>query len=129
MELLSRGAASCVFVDSSLQAIKCVKSNLDKLKLPSGSVKVLNCDARNALSHLKGQKFDIIYIDPPYQGKLYDEVLLAVSQYELLADNGFVICETDNVSELSQSIGNLNITKTKRVGTVNFVWYTKGENL
>lgn len=66
IEALSRGAGKVVFVDSSLLAIKTVKMNLNKLGVEG---RILKCRAEEALGRLKGEKFDLVFIDPPFEMK------------------------------------------------------------
>ncbi len=63
LEALSRGAASCVFVDDHRQAIKVIGENLVKSKLEGARVV-----KSEALAFLKGDKvlYDLIFADPPY---------------------------------------------------------------
>ena len=91
IEALSRGAAEAVFVDCSSNALKIVKENL---KLCGFSAPVILSDA---VSFLKGaSKFDIIFIDPPYDGGLYEPALEAICEFDLLNDNGIIIVESRN---------------------------------
>ncbi|MCL1988677.1 MAG: 16S rRNA (guanine(966)-N(2))-methyltransferase RsmD [Firmicutes bacterium] len=64
IEALSRGAKTAVFVDDSKEAIKATKANLQKSKL-NGIV--LEMPVQAAFSTLKQQKFDVIFLDPPYK--------------------------------------------------------------
>ncbi len=63
LEALSRGAASCVFVDDHRQAIKVIGENLAKSRLEGARVV-----KSEALPFLKGDKalYDLIFADPPY---------------------------------------------------------------
>ena len=56
---------------------------------------VLAKDALTALAQLAAKKaaFDVIYIDPPYQAKLYESVLAAIADGCLLKTNGVIVCE------------------------------------
>ncbi len=69
IETLSRGASSCLFVESAPAAAKIVEKNLVTLKEDKGTV--WNCDYMVALSRAKqeGKKFDIVFLDPPYAMK------------------------------------------------------------
>ncbi len=125
LELLSRGAKHCVFVDSALQAVQCIKTNINKLNEQSNS-QVINSDAISALNALRGRQFDIVYIDPPYDSDMYSKCLSFIANSNLLSDSGFVVCETDNIANLPQSVSVLELVKSKKVGSVYFVWYTKG---
>jgi 16S rRNA (guanine966-N2)-methyltransferase len=45
------------------------------------------------LPTLKGQQFDRIYFDPPYKGELYEVVLAAIVEFDLLAEGGEIAAE------------------------------------
>ena len=88
IECLSRGADSVVFVDESREAVNIVKDNLKTCGL---SASVLQMDA---LSYLRGcGKFDLIFVDPPYDSNLYEEVLNIINSVDILSDGCIIICE------------------------------------
>lgn len=89
IECLSRGAAEAVFVDHSRQAVGIVKDNLRSCGL-NGTV--LQADALEFLR--RGGKYDIIFVDPPYDSNLYEPVLKTVNLVDILSDGGIIICET-----------------------------------
>jgi len=89
IECLSRGAREAVFVDKSREAVKIVKENLKSCGLHGTVVQ------QDALSYLKGcGRFDLIFIDPPYDAGLYESVLENVNSIDILADGGIIICES-----------------------------------
>lgn len=67
IEALSRGASFSTFIDIDKRACRCIKENLQSLQLEDQG-KVLCADALSALKELnqKGEKFDLVYVDPPY---------------------------------------------------------------
>ena len=62
LEALSRGAESCVFVESDRDACRTINANLDKLRLEA---RVLCQDAARALAGERGT-YDLVLLDPPY---------------------------------------------------------------
>ena len=64
IEALSRGAASATFVDMSKDSLSTVKYNLEHTKL-GDNAKVVQTDALSFLKLTK-DKFDIVFLDPPY---------------------------------------------------------------
>ena len=95
IEALSRGAASCVFVDNDRDSMHCIKENLESCRLADRAQTVFS-DATRAVSGLKaqGRKFDIIFMDPPYGRELEKEVLYAMRD-SLLAEDGLIIVEAE----------------------------------
>jgi 16S rRNA (guanine966-N2)-methyltransferase len=63
LEALSRGAASCVFVDEHRQAESVIRENLEKAKLQGG--RIVRADVHAWLTRDLG-KYDLIFADPPY---------------------------------------------------------------
>jgi len=64
IEALSRGAATCVFVDSSAPAIRTIRENLSRTGFEDRS-RVVRADAARFLGRPSGP-FDLAFLDPPY---------------------------------------------------------------
>lgn len=89
IEALSRGAASAVFVDKDSESLKIIKSNLALCRFEAEVVR------RDALDYLDScGKFDVIFLDPPYDSGLYEPVLSKVNSFDLLNDGGIIIAES-----------------------------------
>jgi 16S rRNA (guanine966-N2)-methyltransferase len=65
LEALSRGAASCVFVDSSVEAVRTIRENLGKTGLEAGAT-VVRAQVGRFLTRPDGP-FDLAFLDPPYR--------------------------------------------------------------
>ena len=88
IEALSRGAREVVFIDKSKDAVKLIRDNLQTCGMQA---KVVQTDA---LSYLKsGERFDLIFVDPPYDSGLYEPVLSAINSVDNLSEGGIIICE------------------------------------
>ena len=112
IEFLSRGAKSAVFVDNNIKAIKSIKQNLEKTKHTDES-KVIKSSANSALSRLRGEKFDYIYLDPPYDEKNFLlEVFNIIDKSDIIKIGAEIIIET--VKDFS--ISNVNIIKERVYG-------------
>lgn len=107
IEALSRGARKAVFVDLSRDAVKVVGDNLEHCRLKDNAT-VFNGDG---LSYLKTtrEKFDIVFIDPPYKKQLTVKALSLI--LNVLNDGGIIVCETDINEELPEAIGEYTIAK------------------
>jgi len=89
IECLSRGAAGCTFIDESRQALKIVKKNLETCNLQGETM------LADALSYLERcGKYDLIFVDPPYDAGLYGEVLDRINKFDILNDGGIIVCES-----------------------------------
>lgn len=110
LESISRGAKKAVLCDSSKKAIHIIEKNVEKLKSNS-EIKLINQDYLKALQILKEQneKFDIIFLDPPYMTDFSEKASEKIMQYDLLNENGIIIIETDRKSEVVNHINQLNL--------------------
>ena len=88
MEALSGGASSCVFVDKNKIACDIVKENTKEME----HVSVLRMDF---LLYLKStnEKFDLIFLDPPYHENLLAQAIEMIEKRNLLMEDGFLVCE------------------------------------
>lgn len=95
LEALSRGAEKAVFIDSSKEACDIVMKNALKTGLkPKCSISTM--DFKSYLASAKGrEKFDIVFLDPPYSSECMALSLSLIEEYSLLAPGGYVVCETD----------------------------------
>lgn len=93
IEALSRGAAYCVFVDKAPKAQAVIRNNLAAAHVQERAC-LLGCDFTAAVQQLKGQKFDLIYLDPPYGGKILNEALQWIESFDILQTDGIIICES-----------------------------------
>lgn len=92
IEALSRGAASCLFVEKVPRCCRILRDNLDKVNLPGGELWCI--DFRVATERLlqSGRKFDFVFADPPYRVKgIYETVLGQAAG--LLRPEGMLILE------------------------------------
>lgn len=118
IEALSRGAKKCVFCDASRAAVSVIKQNLEKVGYTENEATVLEMDFEAALNRLKAldEKFDIVFIDPPYAEGLYEKTLDMLFNGGLLKEEFTVIVEHDKRVEIPPCKG--TVMKTKRYGDV-----------
>jgi 16S rRNA (guanine(966)-N(2))-methyltransferase RsmD len=116
IEALSRGAKSAVFVDESAVALKLVRDNLALCKLEGT---VVRSDAESFVS--RGGKFDLIFLDPPYDGEQLDRILLKIIRFDILSDGGIIICETERDKRLHEPDEPYFLGKEYRYGKTKLV--------
>ena len=114
LEALSRGAASCVFVDSSRDAVQVVRRNMTATKL-SANATVLCRDALGFLQQ-STERFDLVFLDPPYDAQLLVPCLEALAGR--VTPGGTVLCESDRGTELPDAVGDLVLDRSYRYGRV-----------
>lgn len=90
IEALSRGAASCTFVEMNSKAANCIKENLVFTKLADKG-RVLKYDAVSYVSGLREVDCDVIFMDPPYGKQLERSVLEALSGKKFVRDTLIVV--------------------------------------
>ncbi len=91
LEALSRGAASCVFVESEEAALRVLRLNAERAGL-ADRAKLLRGRLPKALDRLTGESpFDLVLCDPPYAQAQWTALLLALAP--LLADDFVVVWE------------------------------------
>lgn len=114
VEALSRGADHCVFVDRSAEAAAVVRRNLQAAGLFAKS-QVLCLDSLSYLARPK-ERFDLVFLDPPYTSDLLLPALEAVEPF--LNPGAIVMAESDGDLSLPEQIGGLTLTKVYRYGRI-----------
>ncbi len=124
IECLSRGASKCVFVDLSKESLQIVKSNIKKARVEDNSV-VINADYKEAVRKLnaQGEKFDMIFMDPPYYKDLFVDALTKIAEGKLLADEGIIVVEHDTKENLPENVLNLVQNRSKKYGNTTITFY------
>ena len=110
LEAISRGASEAVLCDNARNAIHIIEKNVEKMSVNS-KVKILNLDYLKALEKLKSQKykFDIVFLDPPYQTDFSEKASQKIVEYSLLNENGIIVIETDRKKEVVENINKMNL--------------------
>ena len=116
IEALSNGAKKCYFNDSNNEMIKILKENLNGI---DNSI-ISNKNYINFLDNIN-DKFDIIFLDPPYKLNLITPSIKKIIDNNLLNDNGLIICEYE--TEVIKC--DLNILKEKKYGSKKIIIYKK----
>jgi 16S rRNA (guanine966-N2)-methyltransferase len=98
IEALSRGAQSAVFVDSAPAAIAAIKRNLDGLE---ADARVVKRDALAFLAGAKGEGYDLVMIDPPYDSALRLAEPLSERLPRLLNNGARIVTESDKRAPLA----------------------------
>ena len=68
--------------------------------------------------HWYAGKFDLIFLDPPYASGLMDAALKKINKFDILADGGIIICETDSETTLKALDPPYFIGRTYKYGKV-----------
>jgi len=123
IEALSRGSKKAFFVDRSDKAIDCIKRNVADAGFENDAF-VLKDNAETFLKNTK-TKFDIVFLDPPYDKDLYNKIINQIEYYDILNPNGIIIAEWDYNVGLSCENTTLKIIKEKKYGRVGITVFIK----
>jgi len=118
LEALSRGAREATLVDASREAGKTIHKNLAALGFSKQS-RVWIVPVQRALHLLarRGENFDLIFVDPPYEKGLVGRVLGAIAREGVLREVGVLVAEHSGKEEVEKSYGPLNLHDQRRYGS------------
>ena len=129
IEALSRGAKEAVLCDNSHKAIQIINKNLKETRLID-KAKVVNRDYIDAMEqlHKQSQKFDIIFLDPPYKSDYAIESIEHIIKYNLLEEDGIIVVETDDKNKIDEikKLNKLEVYDTRKYGIVHIIFIRKG---
>ena len=126
IEALSRGMDKMIFVDQNFKAVKVIKANLNQLDLMS-QAEVYKNNADRALKALAKREvqFDVIFLDPPYNKGLINEAISRIAEFNLLKENGIIVCEFSHNEEIT--IAPFQMIKRYHYGLTDTLLLEKGE--
>ena len=91
IEALSRGAAEAVFVEKRMDALRIVRENLALCQLQDKA----RVHAGDAMAYLRsGEKFDLIFLDPPYGADLLEQALETIAAFDICRAHGIIVAES-----------------------------------
>lgn len=116
-EALSRGAQKVVFVDTSYKVIQQLKTNQNLLNCDAAAIIKSNADAFLAR---QTEKFDIIFLDPPFHQGLIEKTCKEIFQYGALKPDGYIYIEREaSLKEIALPT-NFNILKERKAGQITY---------
>lgn len=123
IEALSRGAEHATFIDGSNGAVKVIHSNLEKCRISKDDYAVYRNDYKRAVKILgkKEEKFDMIFLDPPYDKGLIDSSLGVILENNICNEYCLIVCEKSAEEGISITSEKLEIIKEKKYGITDIV--------
>ena len=114
IEALSRGAKKAYFCDIDREAIECIKYNLAHTKILDRAV-VMKGSFESNLDKIKGlgERFDIIFLDPPYKKGFEDKCLDILLNSTLIDEHTLIIIEEDFKTDTAHLEKDWDIVKVK----------------
>ena len=119
IEALSRGARSAAFIDSSRQAVAVIERNLKVTGLQP-LARIIRADS---LTYLRScpDRFDIAYLDPPYNMGILQEALPIIAQ--IMKKTGVIICESALNDKLLQKYYKFTLDRERTYGKIKVSTY------
>lgn len=123
-EMLSRGASHAVLLDCDKRSVALINKNIASL----GFEKLCTVKEQSCFDYVKNctVKFDVIFLDPPYNKGYIEPSLEAIVDNDLLADDGIIVLESDN-TDFKNDISGLEIIKQKRYGRTFVTIYKRAD--
>ena len=127
LEAISRGASKVSFLDKDRAACECIRKNMDKFKLnENDKLKrfcVLNYDFFDK-NFSFSEKFDVVFMDPPYELVKYGEVFIRLKELKVTKINSLIIYESNRKLE---KVDGFQIQKSRKIGKT-YLSFLKFEN-
>lgn len=124
MEALSRGAQHAVIIDADKRSIDIIKKNVTSLKF-SEYCDIINMSCFDYMDKAK-EKFDIIFLDPPYNKGFIEPVLRGILEHDILADEGIIVLESDD-TDFHDEYAPLSVYRQRKYGRTYITVYKKSE--
>lgn len=123
LEALSRGAATSTFVDSHHKAIESLKDHVDLLHAHE-KAKLFQMDAIKFLNS-SPSKYDVVFLDPPYQLPLLEKVIPLLESNHWLNHAALLYVEIEKRHTLPEIPLSWTKLKEKTAGDVNYYLFQK----
>lgn len=127
LEFASRGAKKVYLNDNSKEAFDIIKQNINKTHL-STKVELYNMDFLKLIQNIKENKFDIVYLDPPYKTNFIILALNELLKNKKITEESLIIIETDEEKRVIEQIEqqrSFEITDKRKYGRAYIIFLRK----
>ena len=121
IEALSRGAKSALFIDKRADAVKLVRENLALCRLEENAQVI--CGDSVASLGAQRQKFDIIFLDPPYGSGLLEQAMEKIASFDILSPHGIMVAESPQNQTLPELPAPYGLYREYRYGKIKVSIY------
>jgi len=117
LEALSRGAAEAVFVDSRRRCIDVIRLQLNRFDFGEAGY-CLATTAERALRLLEAGRgrFDVVFLDPPYDEGYVERTLLEIGESRVLAEDGIIAVQRSARELVKDGTGGMKQIDERRYG-------------
>lgn len=117
IEALSRGAKRTLFVEKGRQALRIIQRNLLQCGVERRS-EIIPKDVNRAIGILRerGESFDVIFMDPPYQKGLIQKTLTKLSSYRIFHEDSILVIEHDRREPLPETVEGWDLIRQRKIG-------------
>ena len=119
LEALSRGAGAVVFVEKSPVAAKVLRANVKVLDALTADVR--QADALEFLAAPPENKFDIVFLDPPFAADMLGDLCRLLDEASVLGSGALVYIEEDRARPETDLPSGWRILKSKSAGNVRYL--------
>lgn len=123
IEALSRGAKQAVFVDESDAACKLIRENLRRTKLERDA-RIIRSDYMAFLNSCH-DKFDLIFLDPPYAEVFLENAIKRISEIDILQSGGIIVAERPLGKEILWDFPGFSRSKDYKYGNCLLTLFKK----
>ena len=123
IEALSRGAKRAVFVDAGEPACRLIKENLKRTRLEADA-SVIRSDYMAYLNRCK-EKFQIIFLDPPYAEVFLENALKCITEIDILQSGGIIVAERPLGKDLPREFDGFTQSRDYKYGNTLLTVYRK----
>jgi 16S rRNA (guanine966-N2)-methyltransferase len=127
IEAISRGARHATFVDNSFRCTETIKANLASIPVADALYDIIMTNALSVLPRLskEEERFNIIFLDPPYHKGMAKKCLINIDSYDILAPIGMVLVEHFKKDILATDLKTLVLDKERKYGDTVVSIYRK----
>lgn len=117
-EAASRGATSVLMLELQNQAVKTLSDNIQALK--AENIKLLQQDAIRWLKSASVDKFDVVFLDPPFDSDYLAQACELLEQQQHLSEFACIYIEMDSKQSLSDLPASWTLVRQKKAGQVSY---------
>lgn len=124
LECASRGAREVVFLEKFRETYDILMENINTLGFKDVS-SAYHRDSYEFIKSLgaKGEKFDIIFVDPPYLNNMVEASIMLIGEYDLLRENGVIVSKYDHEEPIYRPTEKFELVDERKYGKTILGFY------